>query len=169
MDLFFNTLYEEEFRAPSSVSLEQKTKTGTSMTIFQFLNTDSARLSFLAESFQQSIKQRSLFGFSEASLHAMKGWSLVYRISKRYEDAEKFLSNALSLVPDLQDGGIELESDLLLNLGRLYLNQKKPDNAEKQFIKVTQRLQRLYTEGQNALHLKGLEGLSAVHFQRGSL
>ena len=102
-------------------------------------------------------------------MRAMQGLSLTYRISTKYEDAERVLLNALSLASDIQDGGIELESDLLLNLGGLYLDQKKSDDAEKHFFKVTQLLQQFSTEAQRSLRIKGLEGLTAVHFQKGSL
>ena len=102
-------------------------------------------------------------------MHAMRGLSLVYRILKKYEDAERVLFNALSLASDIRDGGIELESDLLLNLGGLYLDQKKSGDAETQFFKVMQLLPQFSTEVQFSLHIKGLEGLAAANFQKGSL
>lgn len=94
---------------------------------------------------------------------------MIYRISEKYEDAKRVLLNALSLASDIRDGGIELESDLLLDLGGLYLDQKKSDDAENQFFKVVQLLQPLSAETQCFLRVKGLEGLAAVHFQKGSL
>jgi tetratricopeptide (TPR) repeat protein len=123
----------------------------------------------LKESFQQAIKQKSVFGFSEASIHAMKGLSLIHRISEEYEVAKGVLFNALSLASDIQDVGIELESDLLLDLGGLYLDQKKSDDAEIQFFKAAQLLQQSSTNAQCSLRVKSLEGLAAVHFQKGSL
>lgn len=102
-------------------------------------------------------------------MRAMMGLSLTFRISKKYEDAERVLLDALGLVSDLMDGGTELASDLLLNLGGLYLDQKKSADAETQFLKVTQRLQQSCTEAQCEMLVKGLEGLAAVHFQEGSL
>lgn len=178
LDLFFNPIYEDTLKTASSVDSEHKPEIRTSMTIFQFLHISSARLLFLEESFQEAVNQQSRFGFSEALLRAMSGRSLISRISEKYDDAERVLLNALSLASDNDDLRLELESglmllevesELLLDLGGLYLDQKKSDDAEKQFLKVLQRLQQSRPAAQFSLRVKGLEGLVAVHFQNRSL
>ena len=168
-DLILGTLYQEYLQAPHEILYKDQSAEKTSKTIFQYLNTKPTSLSLFEESFQRATKEQSKLGFSKARLRAMKALSVMHRISKEYEEAERLLFDTLRLLSDFKVYDFDLECDLTLNLGRLYLDEQRFDMAEEQFSRVSRRTKGSEFSKYNPLYLVALEGLSATYFQRGNL
>ena len=140
-------------------------KVDDEMTIFQLLNIEFANTSFLVEAFEHAVEKKSRFGYTADSLFAMKALALIYRISKKFEDAENVLGRALSLSYSVPEMGDEIKYQLLYDFGALYLDQGNTYRAEQQFSLILKS--HLTDRGliYSNLHARAHECLAAIAFR----
>lgn len=139
------------------------------ISIFQLFNVGASTISTLIEAFEHAVDQRSRFGHSAASLRAMKGLALIYRILKRFEEAKEVLGRALSLSYSISTTDSEITHQLLYDFGALYLDQGNTNSAVQQFSLIEKSFRDSDGPNHHVLYTKAVEGLATVAFQNGLL